>query len=231
MKDCLSLVRISNELWIFVNGNEEQLDWSSFPEGVIVELILWCFLGNKEVKLLCLEKVLRSLGNGDSDYQGLTKELSLNDLSSSFETNHFNEMVKYLKEVITHLRQVVLIDIKDVDFKYADWIRTEAYRTQKVPLIPQNVIPYWLYERHSRSGDYQTDLYALEKATLLIWAVYRSRDELLSLQGKYANRKEEIELHFIPVQKFGIPKYSDPASWSITTKEYYQNIEILRKRN
>ncbi len=226
LKDCLSLVRICDEIWIFVNGDNENIPWEQLPEGVIIELILWCYIGNHTIRVLCLEKILKSFQSGLSTYRGIERNVSIANISASFEKSHFDEMEEYIKKVMLYLRPVVLVDIKDVDFKYADWIRIKAYNTKMVPLIPQNIIPKWLYLRNSRSNDYENDLDTLLLATKLIWAIYRSREELILLKEKYS-ADNNYKAHFIPIQKFGIPKYSDPASWSITTQEYQENINIL----
>ena len=227
MKDCMSLVRVSEEVWVFIKEDNEELSFNELPEGVIIELILSCFLGHTKIKVLSLGKVLDCMKEGYTTYQGVDREISVEGLRPSFTSRHFEEMLTYTRDVMENLRNTVLIEIQDEDFKYADWVRVHAYRHKKVPLMPQYLIPRWLYERHGKLKEHERDIRTLGEATPEIWTIYRSTKELEVLERKHATKAGLQKTHFLAIEEFGIPKYSKPESWSITTKEFQENMNTL----
>ena len=226
MKDCLSLVNISDELWVFADSNNENMTLSSLPEGVIVEILLLAWRGKASIKVFSIPKSLECLKAG-TPYAGVARDIEKFDIGIHFDKQYFDEISKFITDAMPALRPVVLIDICNEDFKYVDWVRAFAYRLSFVPIAPQHIIPKVVYDRYGMSDRYNNDVIILQNSVAEIWAIFRSRKDLRMLKSKYAPFSGS-KITFIPVQHLNIPKYSDPANWSITTKEYIASIDILK---
>ena len=225
MKDCLSLVRMSNEFWIFVNRESDDRILEVLPEGVLIEIILWIKIGGTTLRIFSIPKMTKSFRN-DSIYKGEEVNIELSDIKEITDSEYFSEIINYLEDVFPVLRPVVFVDIQNKDLKYIDWVRIYSYKSLCVPIVPQLTIPEMVYNRHSLIHRRDSDLETIKERVSSIWVVFKSRKEQEEIKLEY--KRFESKLIFLPIHKLGIPKYTNPANWSITTQEYVENIDILK---
>lgn len=228
MKDCLSLVRMSDELWVFVKEeNENTLPLNALPEGVMIELLLWAQMtGGSPVRVLSIPKVMMALRRSES-YVGVCRSFSEQEIKNCFDSRFFLEISNFLFRAKPSLRPVLLIDIDNNDFKYADWARAYSYKTGFVPLLPQLIIPEMVYGRHELEYRHNEDRETLCGSVAKIMAIFRSKKDLKDLKEKYVFFQETVD--FVPIQRLDIPKYTNPSSWSITSKEYGDSVDLLKR--
>ena len=224
MKDCLTLVTISNELWIFTQYEDAQLH--TLPEGVLIEILFWCRRRSAPIRFFSIEKMMRSLGRNGFVYTGKPRSVSENDILTELGDLFFKEITNFLKQTVGHLRPTVFIDIRNEDYKYVDWIRISAYDSNFVPIVPQHLIPESVYNIHGIEEEQKNDKRTLSKSCNNVWAIYQSDQRLQQILEYYPDTGFN-DVEYIDIQTQGVPKYCDPRKWSVTNKE---STEILQER-
>lgn len=227
MKDCLSLARMSNEFWVFINNDNEDYSLALLSEGVVIEILFWIKIGGSSIKIFSIPKMTNAFYNR-SIYNGVVKHISETDLAAILSKEFFNEISEYLADVLPLLRPVVFIDIQNDDFKYVDWARAYSFELALVPLVQQLTLPEMVYSRYGLENRHLEDIRIVQRSVSKIWAIFKSKKNQADLVSKYGHILSKVD--FIPIQKLGIPKYTNPANWSITTKEYEENVDILKKK-
>ncbi|MDP3883279.1 MAG: hypothetical protein Q8Q48_04465 [Candidatus Staskawiczbacteria bacterium] len=221
MKDCLSLTTIADEFWVFSGSEDNSL--GVFPEGVLIEMLLWARQKGLPVKVFSIPQTMASLEFGSSqNCEGKILAVKEVYLKNVLNNRYFQEISSFLDRVTPILRPVVFIDIRNEDFKYVDWVRARAYEVGKVPIVPQHLIPEFVYALHNMQGDYDASVEALCNAASCIWAIYYSQEKLEELRKKYKDVR--LMTTFISLQELNVPKYANPRNWSITTKELQENL-------
>lgn len=221
MKDCLSLTMIADEFWVFSENEDDPL--GAFPEGVLIEMLLWVRQKGLPIKVFSIPKTMVSLGYSSAQrYEGKPLVVKEADLKNALSDRYFHEISAYLDKVTPILRPVTFIDIRNEDFKYVDWVRAKAYEVGKVPIVPQHLIPEFVYALHDMRGEYDASVEALREVSSGVWAIYHSHEKLEELRKKYQGSR--LMVTFISLQELNVPKYANPRNWSITTKELQENL-------
>lgn len=225
MRDCLSLTMISDEFWVFAEHEDTPLE--SLSEGILIEILLWIRQKNSTIKFLGIEKTVLSLGyfqkeDGNQEYQGKERIVKEIDLKRVLSERYFEEISTFLERVSPVLRPVIFIDIRNEDFKYADWARYKAYKVGKVPIVPQYLIPEFVYTFHGIQDEYPKSIEKLKEVSSGVWAIYESQERLKALQKIYEGQHRMVT--FIPIKDLNVPKYANPRNWSITSKELQENL-------
>lgn len=212
MKDCLSLVMMCDDFWIFNRNNN--LDLDKLSEGIITEMLLWIKVKNNIFNICNISELIKSLR--DKDFKKDEIFLNKKKLKERINSRSFSELSYFLKSVYKDLRPVVFIDMPDKDLKYADWARKKAFNSNKVPLIPQHVITSSVYKIHNIYDEYYNDSLKLANKAAEIWGIYSNKKELEIMKKKYYH-KENIS--FISTKELKIPKYNNAERWCLTSKE------------
>ena len=221
MKDCLSLTMIADEFWVFSESEDDPL--SAFPEGVLIEMLLWVRQKDLPIKVFSIPQTVVSLRYSSSQgYVGRPLVVKEADLKSVLSDRYFHEISAYLDKVTPILRPVTFIDIRNEDFKYVDWVRAKAYEVGKVPIVPQHLIPEFVYALHDMQGEYDASVEALREVSSGVWAIHHSHEKLEELREKY--KESRLMVTYISLQELNVPKYANPRNWSITTKELQENL-------
>jgi hypothetical protein len=221
MKDCLSLTMIADEFWVFSQNEDDPL--GAFPEGVLIEMLLWMRQKGLPIKVFSIPQTVVSLGyNSNQSYEGRPLVVKEADIKKVLSDRYFYEISAYLDKVTPILRPVTFIDIRNEDFKYVDWVRAKAYEVGKVPIVPQHLIPEFVYALHDMQGEYDASVEALREVSSGVWAIHHSQEKLAALREKY--KGSHLMVTFISLQELNVPKYANPRNWSITTKELQENL-------
>jgi len=221
MKDCLSLTMISDEFWVFSKSEDDPI--SDFPEGVLIEILLWVRQKGLPIRIFSIPKTVVSLGYSNAqDYRGRPLAVKEADLKKVLSDRYFHEISAYLDKITPILRLVTFIDIRNEDFKYVDWVRARAYEVGKVPIVPQHLIPELVYTLHDMQSEYGASVEALCEVSSSVWAIYHSHEKFRELREKY--QESRLMVTFISLQELNVPKYANPRNWSITTKELQENL-------
>lgn len=226
IKDCLSLVLIAEEFWVFADAEDCTL--SDLPEGVLIEMLLWARRRNSTFRFLSVSRVVSSLVYGAPmqtipAYCGVERTITENDIRRALSGAHFEEISSYLERVLPVLRPVVFIDIRDEDFKYADWARMQAYALGKIAIVPQILIPEFVYSILGLGHEYHRSVDKLRETSAGTWAIYESPERLELLMRRYDGEAHAVM--YIPIKDLNVPKYANPRNWSITTKELHENLK------
>lgn len=221
MKDCLSLVMVSDEFWLFLES--EDIVLQQLPEGILIEMLLWTQVKTPKIRVFSISETVKSLDRCDHTlYEGRVLDIDEPMIYANLENNQFSEISSFLDKIKHTLRPIVFIDIRNEDFKYIDWVRAYAYLHGKVPISPQHLIPEFIYSIHHKTQeDYQNSLEKLKNLASEIWAVYHSDIALRNIK-EYYNLSSKVT--FISMQEVGVPKYANPRNWSITSKEVRENL-------
>lgn len=223
MKDCLSLSQIANEFWVF--SDKDTFKLTDLPEGVVIEILLWLRKKNGPIKFFTIKKVVKNLSKTTRAlYKGDVLRLNESDIIEMLEKSYFQEISDFIDSVYLLIRPVIYVDIRDYDYKYVDWIRAKLFASEKVPAVPQHLIPRNVYDVLGKSRSYQVELESLREATSGIWAVYHSSSKFDELKKKYADHLSLVT--FVSLREAGVPKYANPRNWSITTRETQENLAI-----
>lgn len=217
MKDCLSLVTIADEFWVFTHGVQNPL--AALSEGVLIEMLHWIRKKKSAVNFFDISNMMRNLSRNDSGTlrQDSIRSIQEKDFSDALSERSLCEIADFQRMVSDTLRPVVYIDIRNEDFKYVDWVRQRAYQTGFVPIVPQHLMPEHVYLAHNIHTEYNEDLEGLKCAYSCIWAIYESQERLEKLSHIYGESQQKVT--FISIRDLGVPKYANPRKWSITTKE------------
>lgn len=156
-------------------------------------------------------------------YHGKNRTVQEIDLKKVLGARFFKEIDLFLERTVPILRPVVFIDIRNEDFKYADWARNRAYQTGKVPIVPQHLIPEFVYSFHDKKDEYPESVEKLRTVSSGIWAIYESPERLKELRKTYKDNHHMVT--FIPIKELDVPKYANPRNWSITSKELQENLQ------
>ena len=139
-------------------------DLGAFPEGVLIEMLLWVRQKDLPIKVFSIPKTMVSLGYSSAQrYEGKPIVVKEADLKNALSDRYFHEISAYLDKVTPILRPVTFIDIRNEDFKYVDWVRAKAYEVGKVPIVPQHLIPEFVYALHDMQGEYDASVEALRE--------------------------------------------------------------------
>lgn len=225
MKDCLSLVTVSDEFWVFTENENAPLE--TLSEGILIEILLWIRQKSQVIKFFSIAKTVLSLGYGhkksaEREYHGKARTVQEIDLKKALSARYFEEISTFLEKASSVLRPVIFIDIRNEDFKYADWARYKAYQVGKIPIVPQYLIPEFVYALHGTQEEYPESIEKLKEVSSGIWAIYESQERLDALREMYKEHHRMVT--FIPIKDLNVPKYANPRNWSITTKELQENL-------
>lgn len=133
MKDCLSLTMIADEFWVFSENEDTAL--GTFPEGVLIEILLWVRQKGLPIKVFSIPQTVSSLKYSSSiNYHGKPIVVEEVDLKNMSDNRYFHEISAFLDKATPTLRPVVFVDIRNEDFKYVDWVRSRAYEVGKIPI-------------------------------------------------------------------------------------------------
>lgn len=150
-------------------------------------MLLWIRKKGLTVKFFSIAKTVLSLGygnrkNADKGYYGKERDIKEIDLKKTLSERYFEEISTFLEKVFPILRPVIFIDVRNEDFKYADWARHKAYHTGKVPIVPQYLIPEFVYAIHDMQEEYSESVIKLKEISSSIWAIYESWERFEILQ-------------------------------------------------
>jgi len=217
MKDCLSLATIADEFWVFTHGVESSL--ATLSEGILIEILHWIRKNKSVVKFFDISNMMQNLSQDDPEniQQDDIRSIQEKDFADVLSERSLHEISDFQRMVSDTLRPVVYIDIRNEDFKYADWARQRAYQTGFVPILPQHLMPEHVYLTHNIHAEHNEDLEGLKRASSCIWAIYESQERLEKLVHMYDASQQRVM--FVSIRDLGVPKYVNPRKWSITTKE------------
>ncbi|MCS1352714.1 hypothetical protein [Mechercharimyces sp. CAU 1602] len=204
MQDCCSIELLCDEFWVFDEAGSGAIN--DLPEGVILELLVW--LKNKKnpsIRFLSIDAIVKALSNRDFSYEGELKRVTEDLIQKELENIYFNDILKHLPD-FNALRRPVFIDLPSSKFKYVDWVKAYTFRKQRVPIVPQSIIPFSVYQVLGKTEQYINDITVLLERVNDKWIV-REFDEA----------SEEFQT--ITYKEVGIPKYRNSKEWALTSRE------------
>ncbi|MBU4314775.1 hypothetical protein KJ673_00010 [Patescibacteria group bacterium] len=220
MKDCLSLAMAADEFWLFTES--EDIVLQQLSEGILIEMLLWVRTKPAKVRAFSISETVKSLNYHDhAKYEGRVLNIDEPMIRRSLENNQFGEISGFLDKIKYTLRPIVFIDIRNEDFKYIDWVRAYAYLNGKIPISPQHLTPKFIYSIHNMQENYQSSIEKLRDVASETWAIYHSDTMLQNIKERYSLSSR---VTFISMQEVGVPKYTTPRSWPITSKEVKENL-------
>ncbi|MGC0306690.1 hypothetical protein ACJXM4_03500 [Streptococcus pneumoniae] len=211
VKDCVSLELICDELWIFSDNENHQL-----PEGVIFEFLEWKANKGSNVKIIPID-IVKKFFSGEW-------VLSLNEFDYSCDEVYKllnREKCKELEQTIfltNQLRSVLLLDLDDKYFKYADWVKQKAFEEGYVPLITCVTVPvYKLIE------------YQIFEPADKYYSIIRNKVKYFRQVVEYDERECTHRYESVwTLQYCSVPKYVS-KNWAMTEIENNENNENNKK--
>lgn len=206
VKDCVSLELICDEFWIF-----SDTDISNLPEGVIFEFLEWN--ANKKgmkLKIIPIDVVRQFVQDN--------RIITVEDFEYTCEEVYQqlnSEKSRELKQSIfsrKQLREVLLLDLDDRHYKYADWVKLKAFKEGEVPLVTCIALPlYKLIEcQVSKNRQYFYDI--IKSKVIKFKKIVEFNDEIDA---------QSVD-NFWTLKDCDVPKYIDKA-WAMTKMESNEN--------
>lgn len=114
MKDCLSLMLFSDEMWIFSRDNELRIDCLS--EGVIAELLAWINNKSKKARFIAVREMMEELSGKQEHlrrncYPGTIIEVNADEVRMATSSEYFSEVSAFQSKSLQSLRDIVYIEM------------------------------------------------------------------------------------------------------------------------
>lgn len=205
VKDCVSLELICDELWIFANNDGQQL-----PEGVIFEFLEWQINKGTNVKIIPINVVKRFLYS-KNDLSLEDFDFSCNEVYQQLNRKKCEELEQTILRR-EQLRRVLLLELDDKYFKYADWVKQKAFEEGYVPLITCVTVPtYKLIECQAPAPAHE------------YYSIIRSKVSDFRKVVEYGGGESNHSYESIwTLQYCNIPKYIS-ENWAMTETENNEN--------
>ncbi len=238
MQDCIALELLCDELWLFL---ENPTDFNSLPEGVVAEMISW--IDNKPTKdmrvyndeLIKAFTTLTTLTGGLNKKQDIISsefnflELNIQDILKRMDEQFVNDIhIRLTDKIKTKRREVVYASTNFYDIKYSDWLRSYCYRTNKVAIVPSQLLNSFVL--NIAYGNSIIQSYLLDRLSLLrkvntIYFITKpgNKSETYSIDyifdyAFWLLNKAVYSVQFFTWDKMDVPKFVN-KDWALTQKE------------
>lgn len=242
MKDCLCVELLCDEMWVFnpVNGH--------MPEGVIAEIMAWKDNKGTAIRQIPFFNNYKLDVDVDKPDAALDKYIMTPlEISACLnKCSHYDieDIRKKLFETQSNIPNPTYVVANFYNYKHIDWARAYCYRQSMCPVSPQNIIPYFLYNKGSKVNfelSYIIDrLTLMDKCKELLWFTntknleyeLKKLDVFSCTELLYwytVNGPESIRV--VDWSIAGVPKYQNNNDWALTRTELHEVQPISTQGN
>lgn len=228
LRDDLSILAGCDELWVFTEQPPTPSGVAALAEGLAVE-ILFFLSRNSRPKIRFVSPLALLVGSGLTDPVPLLA--TFDDVLAAMPDGDAASLLGLLKH-LAPLRPLLYYIHDPLDFKYAAWLRADAYNRQAAPLVPGLAVTLMEVEAAlCREPEADPLWRALVAWAKLSWLAKRAsrlpsmeRERTPSfvaavLQSVFERRNGMGSLEARPWEQFPIPKARCRALWGLTEKE------------
>lgn len=238
MQDCIALELLCDELWLFL---ENPTVLNALSEGVVAEMIAW--IDNKQTQdmrvynseLIKAFTTLTKLTGKLNKKQDIISskfnflELNIQDILKKMDGQFVNDInTRLLDKIKTGKREVIYASTNFYDIKYSDWLRAYCYRTNKVAIVPSQLLNSFVL--NIAYGNLIIQSYLLDRLSLLrkvntIYFITKpgNKSETYSIDyifdyAFWLLNKEVYSVQFFTWDQMDVPKFVN-KDWALTQKE------------